>query len=302
MIAIYATNPPANDDFVSRQVLTGPYARGSAATEDAISESGEPILATNAAPATVWWSWMATNSEPVTMSVQNSSGPAVLSVFTGVDITALAQVTNGAPSCIFIPRKGTSYSIAAAPLSRGTEVVLDVASSDWTITTPATNTLQTAPCTLQIGAAGGALRQITNVQFYANGTLAKEFAAPPFEFPQDFSSAGNYYLNVAATDSRGIRTVSSPRSVLVRPANGVFDAHTEIFRIIDSSYSLVFDTPVNIPVTVDYSDDLSVWRPANEIITGTGGQVVWGDHGPPKTDKDPRTTPRRFYRLRFGFE
>jgi hypothetical protein len=302
MIAIYATNPPANDDFVTRQVLTGAYARGSAATENAISESGEPILATNAALATVWWSWTATNSEPVTMSVQNSGGPAVLSVFTGVDITALAQVTNGAPSCIFIPTKGTSYSIAAAPLSRGTEVVLDIASSDWMITSPATNTLGTAPATLQIAAAGGPLRQITNVQFYANGTLAKEFAASPFQFAQDFNSAGSYDITVAATDARGIRTISSPRKIMVRPASGVFDAHTELFRIIDGSYSLVFDTPVNIPVSINYSDDLTTWHTANDTITGTGGQLVWGDHGPPKTDKDPRTTPRRFYRLQFGFQ
>jgi hypothetical protein len=64
----------------------------------------------------------------------------------------------------------------------------------------------------------------------------------------------------------------------------------------------VFDSPVNIPVTVDYSDDLNAWRAANETITGTGGQIVWADHGPPKTDKDPRLAPRRFYRLRFGFE
>jgi hypothetical protein len=222
-------------------------------------------------------------------------------VYTGTQLKDLSRVTNGAPSCVFVPISGQTYVIGADPLARGTDIVLDVASSDWLITAPETNGVQIAPSTVAIQAAGGDYPNITNVQYYANNVFLKEVAPPDVSITNEFLAPGFFDLRVAATDDRGIRTLSSARRIMVRPEGGVFDAQASIHRIIDGSYTIVFKSPVQTPVMFDYSDDLITWRPANDTVMGTGGQLVWFDQGPPKTDRDPRIVPRRYYRLRFGF-
>ncbi len=295
-IIVQGSDVPANDDFGGRVALNGNYLRATASSAGATLEPGETLISTNSSGATLWWSWTAASDAPVTISAQNTDGSAAVAVFTGNILESLVPVTNGIPGCRFVPNSGTSYAIAVDPLKRGANVVLDIAVSDFTVNLSKTSS--PAPAHISLAADGSSERQIVKVEFFSNNTLLREFTNAPYTFDQDFPLVGQYAITIAATDSRGIRTISLPQQLSVLPATSNVDANLSLFRVIDGSMSVLFDAPANIPVTIEYSDDLKTWHSGADPVIGSGARVAWRDDGPPKTESHPRNTPRRFYRLR----
>ena len=87
---------PVNDNFDNRMVLSGNSVTFSGSLSNATLESGEPPLVFPSYPTngSIWWSWTATASTPVIISVSRdySAGAmvgAALEVFLGTNLAAL---------------------------------------------------------------------------------------------------------------------------------------------------------------------------------------------------------------------
>ncbi len=99
---------PANDDFENRLVLTGSPVVTSGSNTTAYIQPGE----TNSNGHTVWWSWTATNTGPVTIGKGGSSFTPLISIYTGTTIPNLVLVTNHFGDVTFNAIAGTDYAIS----------------------------------------------------------------------------------------------------------------------------------------------------------------------------------------------
>ena len=117
--------PPANDNFVSAQIITGAEGFVSTHNVGATKEAGEPNHATNAGSASIWFRWTAPLSGTTRFYTLNSlaasSAPldTLLAIYTGDQLDALTQVSandnNGSSlrSLVqFTASAGTTYHIA----------------------------------------------------------------------------------------------------------------------------------------------------------------------------------------------
>ena len=84
------------------------------------------------------------------------------------------------------------------------------------------------------------------------------------------------------------------------PAPPSLDRIVSIRRKADEGVSLSFDTVDNEHIRIGYSEDLEHWKAATVQADGTGSEVIYEDDGPPKTDRHPKETRQRYYRLIFG--
>lgn len=299
-ISVYPKVRPANDDFENRIELNGGYVRGSAWTVGGTMQARELRASTNSAGTTLWWSWTAPNDAPVTVSAQNSEGVPFVTVYTGESLETLVLITNGSPSVVFTPVAGQTYSIAVDPRASGERVVLDIASADVTLDAPVASIVK-APAALNLTAHNSGARTITKVQFYANSVLLNETAAAPYKSTAQMNTPGEYDFRVAATDSRGIRTVSAPVRVTVLSEHGTVGSALSVRQNSDGTISVEFDTFSGIPATVEYTTDFKVWKRASDTVASTGNRTEWQDKGPPVTDVHPKDAARRFYRVSYGF-
>jgi subtilisin family serine protease len=120
-IAPFVGTVPDNDAFAARTPFQQPDFSATGSTLGATVESGEPAKAYNPGGASVWWSF--TPTEPVLMEVTTvgSGFDTILAVFTGTDLTNLAEVASNdeadatqdpSSSVTFVARAGTEYLIA----------------------------------------------------------------------------------------------------------------------------------------------------------------------------------------------
>jgi hypothetical protein len=98
-----------NDHFTNAYPLTGLVAMSSSSNTIATAESGE----TNSNGRTVWWTWIAPVSGPVSIATVGSSFPPWVSVYTGTQIADLNLITNGLSDIQFNATAGTEYRISA---------------------------------------------------------------------------------------------------------------------------------------------------------------------------------------------
>ncbi|TDO30007.1 Ig-like domain-containing protein [Kribbella sp. VKM Ac-2527] len=91
-IQLKLVSAPANDDFAAAQVLSGPLPITATGTNvGATKQAGEPDDI-GGGGATVWYSWTAAATGPVTISSCASGVSTKLGVYTGTDVTALTVV------------------------------------------------------------------------------------------------------------------------------------------------------------------------------------------------------------------
>jgi len=111
---------PPNDDFTNRIHLVGSSVAAEGTNLNASQETGEPNHAGKPATRSVWWSWTAPQSGPVTISTSGSSIDTLLSVYAGATVANLVPVANndddpdgGSTSRVtFRAEAGTEYQIA----------------------------------------------------------------------------------------------------------------------------------------------------------------------------------------------
>jgi hypothetical protein len=106
---------PPNDQFANRVELSGVSLTAIGSNEEATSEMGEPLHAGTTGGKSVWWSWTAPATSPVTVNTSGSLFFTLLGVYTGSSVQRLSLVGNavGPNSAIsFLAVAGTTYQIA----------------------------------------------------------------------------------------------------------------------------------------------------------------------------------------------
>jgi hypothetical protein len=109
--------PPANDNFASAPTLLGDTVSTTGTNVGASAEPGEPAHAGITATRSVWWTWTAPVSSPVSIDTFGSSFDTVLAVYTGNAVNALSPIAsndqfNGNQSKVtFNAVAGTTYRI-----------------------------------------------------------------------------------------------------------------------------------------------------------------------------------------------
>ena len=111
--------PPKNDSFANRIVLSGRSVSTSGHNTQATVEEGEPDHSDHAPGASVWWSWTAPASGRVAISTAGSSFDTVLGVYTGNSVDSLTKVARNdddgdlrTSKVTFNAIEGTTYQIS----------------------------------------------------------------------------------------------------------------------------------------------------------------------------------------------
>lgn len=91
-LAALAVAQPANDNFASATPLAGQWGTNGVDTTGATAQAGEPAHANNPAGASVWFTWVAEQSGPVTFDTFGSDFDTVLAVYTGTVVNNLSVV------------------------------------------------------------------------------------------------------------------------------------------------------------------------------------------------------------------
>src|SRR5262249_5286555 len=108
---------PPNDNFAERLPLTGLLATAAGSNTTATAEASEP----DSNGHTVWWTWTAPTSGPVTLGTRGSSFSPWLAVYSGTSIESLVPVTNSFAGLTFSAVEGTEYQISV-DANRGGQV------------------------------------------------------------------------------------------------------------------------------------------------------------------------------------
>jgi hypothetical protein len=123
---------PANDDFASRQVLSGALpleidaSNEEAGKEGAFGEGISPF----AAGHSIWFEWEAPATQWTTIGACGSDFPALVGIFTGSSLESLVKAASGntgeGPHCPFMEREYTFKAVA------GTNYVIGVDGNSYT--------------------------------------------------------------------------------------------------------------------------------------------------------------------------
>lgn len=101
--AFGALAQPANDNFASATQIFGQWGISTESTVGATAEAGEPAHANNPAGASVWYTWVAEQSGPITFDTFGSDFDTVLAVYTGSQVNNLNLI---AANDFIYPRGG----------------------------------------------------------------------------------------------------------------------------------------------------------------------------------------------------
>ncbi len=109
----------SNDGFANAKTLLTPAGTTNANNVGATKETGEPNHSGNTGGASIWYSWTALGSGPVTFDTQGSTFDTTLAVYTGSAVNSLALVASdddtgiGTSSLLtFNAIGGTTYRVA----------------------------------------------------------------------------------------------------------------------------------------------------------------------------------------------
>ena len=112
-------NRVSPDDFASSTAISGASGRREASNVDASKEGGEPDHAGNDGGASVWWTWTAPATGPVTFDTLGSDFDTLLAVYTGSSVSRLTEVASNDDSggnawsgVRFSAQQGRAYHIA----------------------------------------------------------------------------------------------------------------------------------------------------------------------------------------------
>jgi len=84
--------PPANDDFANRSILSGQAVLVSTYNTNATAEVGEPSLGNYSSAHSLWWSWTSPYTGTANFSTYGSDGTLTTAVFVGGALASLSEV------------------------------------------------------------------------------------------------------------------------------------------------------------------------------------------------------------------
>jgi hypothetical protein len=113
-LSLALTKPAINDGFARRLILHGIYVAATGYNAGATSQTGEPAIGANSTGKTVWWSWTAPVSGPVSITLAGSDYAFPVTIFTGSSLAALSQVAADSAGVSFEAVAGQTYQIAVS--------------------------------------------------------------------------------------------------------------------------------------------------------------------------------------------
>lgn len=181
----------------------------------------------------------------------NSDGSNDNSFFNnGIQITAASSAEDKIQSIAIKNNKlyAVGYGTYPATLGVITRYSLDENKlPSVSITSPANNTVYTAPATITINAtASDADGSISSVKFYNGQTYLKTDFTSPYSYTLSNLPAGTYVLTAKATDNKGAQTISAPVKVIVNKA--------PIVSITSPTNSTSYAAPATITIKATASD------------------------------------------------
>lgn len=227
---------PANDDFAQRITLTGASLTVTGFCGNATREVDEPD---SFGLPTVWWSWTAPQTGPVTLT---SDSAYSLAVFTGAELTNLTRVSSAMwdplahARLVFSVTAGTTYQIAvttSSPSDGPDPVQLTLTPSlppAITIISPtnyATLVLGTDFEVLVNVVPGGA--PTARVEFYSDGILLGTSTNAPYSFTITNAGStfwGGYHLQARVVDAAGLDAMTEELVLFAQPPSPPNDNFT----------------------------------------------------------------------------
>jgi hypothetical protein len=117
------TTPAANDIFANRIQLHGIDIVAKGYNAGAVAQAGAPGIGNGSTGKTVWWSWTAPVSGPVSIGLTNSDFAFPAAVFTGSALNRLSLVAAGAGGVSFNAVARQTYQIAVGDASGQTGAI-----------------------------------------------------------------------------------------------------------------------------------------------------------------------------------
>ena len=274
---------PANDDFAQRITLTGASLTVTGFCGSATREVDEPD---SFGLPTVWWSWTAPQTGPVTLT---SDSAYSLAVFTGAELTNLTLVSSAMWDSLaharlaFSATAGTTYQIAvtvSSPWEGPSPVQLTLTPSlppAITITSPtnyATLVSRTDFEVLVNVVPGGA--PIARVEFYSDGYLLGTSTNAPYSFTITNAGStfwGGYHLQARVVDAAGLDARTEEVVLLAQPPSPPNDNFTNRLVLVGASVTATGALAYATSEPGEPSPGYSVWwswtAPASGIYTVT---------------------------------
>jgi hypothetical protein len=142
---------------------------------------------------------------------------------------------------------------------------------------------------------------IWRVRFFDGNQEIDQVTRPPYEVQWHATNSGPHTLRVVVEDTFGRPFRAEPHLITVSEPPPVPDERFASVQI-DSNHAAIlrFKSKQNEKIHVEYSDDLREWKRANDELDGTGDELSYVDDGPPKTERHPKESAQRYYRLIFA--
>ena len=173
------------------------------------------------ANSSLWWSWKAPVSGPVTVSAHSASAGSQISVFTGESSSDLVKVTStetwaAASDLRFNVIEGMTYQIAVlGQMNPVDDLTFSLIPSGARLLNPLDGSVFASPASLQLRAQVDDMgAPVVGIEFYANDQLIGMVAQPPY-FLTGTEPPGTYRLLVRAKAEQGYVGSSPPVTILV---------------------------------------------------------------------------------------
>lgn len=247
---------PPNDNFTNATAIVGSTVSATGANAAATSEIGEPDHAGQAGGASVWWSWIAPSSGPVTINATlvdqwGYQLTPLLGVYTGSVVSALTTVASNSPYISDIPAQvsftaisGATYKIAADGDWGGygniALKIIPSAAPTTTLQSPTNGatfyTVDPINVTLAANASDsdGSISRVDFYRYPGYPFLIGSVSNSPYSLVWSNLGFGGFGVAVAATDNSGVTTYSNPVFFNVAPPPPPNDNFTN--RILLSEY------------------------------------------------------------------
>ncbi len=228
---------PSNDLFSARVRLAGYAGAVDARSKGATAQPGEPNHAGQPASSTVWWSWQAPGTGPVTWFIDNDAPwDSVLAVYTGNALGSLTSVPTQAHNYgrRFNATAGVDYKIVVNSPNA------NALSTDWPfeLRWDLDSLTLTSPTNQSVFAEGQPIRfaistteksgDIQGIEFRSGEASITSLSTAPYTFTWTNARVGTHALNARASTRLGFSVTSDPKTITVRAGNDLFGARRRL--------------------------------------------------------------------------
>ena len=268
-----------DDDFSLRVSLSGASGRSEGSNVDAGIQSGEPNHAGNSGGASVWWTWTAPATGPVTFDTRGSNFDTLLAVYAGDSLGRLTEVASNdddadgwtlGSAVRFNAQQGQTYHIVVDGYGGATGAIV----MNWR--TAASGGDGEAPPSPDLGmiSLSGTVREHSTGAGIAGATVSVTQYSD--DVPYDLGTTttndeGAYAIQVDADPGRVNVKVEAehfaPQSVIVNRMEGMNSANADLTMVpidVTQSFQPTQDTEIM------KGDQVLVEVPANSLMTASG--------------------------------